>query len=295
MNITEDIKAYNEVINGHLNALLYGNDDDLKLITDAMSYSVQNGGKRIRPYLVLKFSELGGLSKFDCGALSFACALEMVHTYSLIHDDLPCMDNDDLRRGKPTNHKVFGEATATLAGDGLLTLAFEVIADAEASDKAKIKAVKALSELAGWRGMVGGQIMDLQGEKRKLDSREFNKMNALKTGALLRCTARLGLAAACCGDEDTYEDADEYCACVGKAFQIRDDILDVIADQAEFGKPVGSDEKNGKTTVLSYMTLDEAQSLAAELTDIAVTCIKDYGEVGEELAEFAGYLLTRRK
>lgn len=295
MNISEEIKSYNEVINEHLNKLLYGDDIDLKLITDAMNYSVKNGGKRIRPYLTLKFSELGGAEKFNEGALSFACALEMIHTYSLIHDDLPCMDNDDLRRGKPTNHKVYGEAAATLAGDALLTLAFEAAADAEAEDGAKIKAVKALSQLAGWRGMVGGQIMDLQGEKRKLDSREFNKMNALKTGALLRCTARLGLAAAGCEDKKTYEDADEYCACVGRAFQIRDDILDVIADQAEFGKPVGSDEKNGKTTVLSYMTLDEAQSLAAELTETAINAIKDHGKTGAELAEFASYLLTRRK
>lgn len=295
MNISEEIKSYNEVINEHLNKLLYGDDIDLKLITDAMNYSVKNGGKRIRPYLTLKFSELGGAEKFNKGALSFACALEMIHTYSLIHDDLPCMDNDDLRRGKPTNHKVYGEAAATLAGDALLTLAFETAADAEAGDGAKIKAVKALSQLAGWRGMVGGQIMDLQGEKRKLDSREFNKMNALKTGALLRCTARLGLAAAGCEDKKTYEDADEYCACVGRAFQIRDDILDVIADQAEFGKPVGSDEKNGKTTVLSYMSLDEAQSLAAELTKTAINAINDYGKTGAELAEFASYLLTRRK
>ena len=295
MNIIDDNKAYNDVINEYLDRLLSEKDDDLTLITDAMNYSVKNGGKRIRPYLVLKFSELGGLGKFDHGALSFACALEMIHTYSLIHDDLPCMDNDDLRRGKPTNHKVFGDAAATLAGDALLTLAFEVAADAEASDNAKIKAVKALSELAGWRGMVGGQIMDLQGEKRRLDSREFTKMNALKTGALLRCTARLGLAAAECDNEDLCKDADEYCACIGRAFQIRDDILDVIADQSELGKPVGSDEKNGKTTVLSYMLLEEAQYLAKELTDRAVNAIKKYGDIGAELAEFAEYLLNRRK
>ena len=295
MNISEDIKSYNIIINEYLNGLLSDKDEDLMLITDAMNYSVQNGGKRIRPYLTLKFSELGGLDKYDRGALSFACALEMIHTYSLIHDDLPCMDNDDLRRGKPTNHKVFGEAAATLAGDALLTLAFEVAADAETTDKAKIKATKALSELAGWRGMVGGQIMDLQGEKRKLDDREFIKMNALKTGALLRCTARLGLAAAGCEDDKTYADTDEYCACVGRAFQIRDDILDVIADESELGKPVGSDEKNGKTTVLSYMSLDDAQELASSLTYRAVDMIKNYDKTGEELAEFALYLLNRRK
>ncbi|MBQ7699113.1 MAG: polyprenyl synthetase family protein [Clostridia bacterium] len=295
MNIIEDLKAYNTVINGELDSLLSGKDDDLNLIADSMRYSVQNGGKRIRPYLVLKFSELGGLDSFNKGALAFACALEMIHTYSLIHDDLPCMDNDDLRRGKPTNHKVFGEATATLAGDALLTLAFEVVSAAETTDKAKIKAVNALSELAGWKGMVGGQIMDLEGEKRKLTDREFTKMNALKTGALLRCTARLGLAAAVCDDEQTCKDADEYCACIGRAFQIRDDILDVTANQAELGKPVGSDAKNGKTTVLSYMSLDKAQALAAELTEKAAAAIEKYGKTGKELSEFAVFLLNRRK
>ena len=141
MIITDDLKSYNNVINEYLSKLLSGRDDDITLITDAMKYSVENGGKRIRPYLTLKFSELGGMSRFDNGTLSFASALEMIHTYSLIHDDLPCMDNDDLRRGKPTNHKVFGDAAATLAGDALLTLAFETVSDAEASDKAKIKAV----------------------------------------------------------------------------------------------------------------------------------------------------------
>ena len=294
MNIKDDIKAYNEVINAYLDKLLSEKDEDLTLITDSMSYSVKNGGKRIRPYLVLKFSELGGLDKFNEGALSFASALEMIHTSSLIHDDLPCMDNDELRRGKPTNHKVYGDAVATLAGDALLIIAFEIVSDAAAPDKAKVKAAKALSGLAGWRGMIGGQIMDLQGEKRRLDDREFVKMNALKTGALLRSTARLGLAAAECDDKAICRDADEYCACIGRAFQIRDDILDVIADQAEFGKPVGSDAKNGKTTVLSYMSLDDAQALAAELTEKAVKAIEKYGNVGKELAEFADFLLNRR-
>lgn len=295
MNIIDNIKDYNEVINSRLDELLKGTDSDLTLISDSMNYSVKNGGKRIRPYLVLKFSELGGLPRFDSGALSFACALEMIHTSSLIHDDLPCMDNDDLRRGKPTNHKVYGDATATLAGDALLLEAFYVISDAKASDSAKVKANKALAELSGWRGMVGGQIMDLQGEKRQLDEREFTKMNALKTGALLRSTARLGLYAADCRDDALFADADEYCACIGRAFQIRDDILDVIADQAELGKPVGSDEKNGKTTVLSYMSMDEAQLLAKELTDKAVAAIEKYGSIGKELAEFAEFLLNRRK
>lgn len=294
MNITEKLKAYNITVNDRLDALLAGADRDYPVITDAMRYSVKNGGKRIRPFLTLLFSELGGAERFDPAALDFACALECIHTYSLIHDDLPCMDNDDLRRGVPTNHKVFGEAVATLAGDALLTYAFEIVSSSSASDRAKIKAVKALSELAGKDGMVGGQVMDLIGETKKLDRREYEKMNELKTGALLRCTAKIGLAAAGCEDDGVYARADEYCACVGWAFQIRDDILDVTADQNELGKPVGSDEKNGKTTVLSYMTLEDAQSLAASLTEKAKTAVSKFGEKADDLCALADFLLERR-
>ena len=158
MNISEDLKSYNIIINEYLNELLSGKDDDLTLITDAMKYSVQNGGKRIRPYLTLKFSELGGLDKYDRGALSFACALEMIHTYSLIHDDLPCMDNDDLRRGKPTNHIVFGEDIAILAGDALLNLAFETMIKASltSDDRACLRAMSVIACKAGIYGMIGG-------------------------------------------------------------------------------------------------------------------------------------------
>ena len=293
--IVDVMKEYNEVINAYLYEILSHYDEDYPVITESMAYSVKNGGKRIRPFLTLKFSEFGGLEKFNKGALSFASALEMIHTSSLIHDDLPCMDNDDLRRGKPTNHKVYGDAMATLAGDALLLIAFEIIADADADDRAKVIASKALSELSGYKGMVGGQVMDLQGETKKLDFREFTKMNALKTGALLRSTAKLGLAAAGCYDEQKCKDADEYCACIGRAFQIRDDILDVIADEAELGKPIGSDEKNGKTTVLSYMSLDEAQKLASDLTYQGINAVKKYGSVSDDLCELAVFLLNRRK
>lgn len=295
MSIAETLKSYNSVVNEYLYGLLSGYDGDYPVITESMAYSVKNGGKRIRPFLTLKFSEFGGLQPFDKGALSFAAALEMIHTFSLIHDDLPCMDNDDLRRGKPTNHVVYGEALALLAGDALSLIAFEIIADAETDDKAKVNAVKALSELAGYKGMVGGQVMDMQGETRKLDFREYTKMNALKTGALLRSTAKLGLAAAGCYDDQKCRDADEYCACIGRAFQIRDDILDVISSEEELGKPIGSDEKNGKTTVLSYMSLDDAQKLAAQLTEQGINAVKKYGKVSDDLCELAEYLLNRRK
>ena len=294
MSTAEKLKEYNERVNAHLSELLSASDADFPVMSDAMSYSVKNGGKRIRPFLTLLFAELGGAEKFDKKALDLACALECIHTYSLIHDDLPCMDNDDLRRGKPTNHKVFGEAMATLAGDALLTYAFEIVTSSPCSDRSKVKAVKALSECAGRFGMVGGQVMDLIGETRKLDRREYEKMNALKTGCLLRCTAMLGLAAADCDDTEMCRRADEYCAAIGWAFQICDDILDVTADQAEFGKPVGSDAKNGKTTVLSYMTLEEARALAASLTEKAKAAVSAYGASAGDLCDLADFLLHRR-
>ena len=291
--ITDVMRSYNETVNAFLYGLLDMTDKDYPVIFDAVNYSVKNGGKRIRPFLVLKFAELCGAQKFSKTALYFASALECVHTYSLIHDDLPCMDDDDLRRGKPTNHKVFGDANATLAGDALNTLAFEIIADSDAAPELKVKAVKALSHDAGMFGMVGGQVMDLIGEDRKLDKREYEKMNELKTGALIRCAAKLGLISAGCTDEEMFENADIYAACIGRAFQIRDDILDVTADEAVFGKPVGSDAENGKTTVLSFMPLDEAQKLASELTEKAKNALLKYGEKSKDLLDLADYLLNR--
>ncbi|MBQ1847027.1 MAG: polyprenyl synthetase family protein [Clostridia bacterium] len=293
MMITDIMKTYNEKVNAFLYGILDMTDKDYPVIFEAVNYSVKNGGKRIRPFLVLKFSELAGAAPFSKEALYFASALECIHTYSLIHDDLPCMDDDDLRRGKPTNHKVFGEANATLAGDALNTYAFEVIADSSAAPELKVKAVKALSSCAGMYGMVGGQVMDLIGEERKLDKREYEKMNELKTGALIRCAAKLGLIAAGCEDKETYESADIYASCIGRAFQIRDDILDVTADEAVFGKPVGSDAENGKTTVLSFMSLEKAQKLAEELTEKAKDAIRKYDEKSKDLLDLADFLLNR--
>ena len=291
--ITDVMKEYNEKVNSFLYALLDKNDADYSVIFEAVNYSVKNGGKRIRPFLVLKFSELAGAEKFNENAFYFASAIECIHTYSLIHDDLPCMDDDNLRRGKPTNHVVFGEANALLAGDALNTLAFEIIADSNAAPELKVRAVKALSSCAGIYGMAGGQVMDLIGEDKKLDKREYEKMNALKTGALIRCAAMLGLIAAGCEDKAMISDADIYASCIGRAFQIRDDILDVTADESVFGKPVGSDAENGKTTVLSFMSLDEAQELAASLTETAKKALEKYGVKSKDLIELADYLLNR--
>ena len=248
-----------------------------EVLPDSMLYSANGGGKRIRPTLTIEFCKLfAGDVK---AALPLAAAVELVHTYSLIHDDLPCMDNDDMRRGKPTNHKVFGEATALLAGDGLLTLAFSVICSSEElSSEAKVKAVKMLADYAGANGMIGGQQIDLIGEKQSLTKEQHRQMNLLKTGALIKCAALFGCIAAG-ADEKAFESAEIYAENVGIAFQVTDDILDM-------------GEEDQKTTYLSFMTKEEAVAYAAELTKKAVNAVKDIAG-SETLVELAGFLASR--
>lgn len=259
-------------------------------IYPAMEYSLLAGGKRLRPILTLECCRL-------CGgdverALPLGCAVEMVHTYSLIHDDLPSMDNDDLRRGKPTNHKVFGEATAILAGDGLLTAAFGVIAAArELTEQQRLEAVRALSEAAGPRGMVGGQILDMDGEDRALSRSEIEELQRLKTGALICCAARLGCIAAG-ADELTAKAIEGYAQRLGLAFQVRDDILDVTGSQDDLGKPIGSDTEQGKTTFVTLLGLEECQRWVEQLSDEACRCLD--GLKGTEfLRELAKVLVLR--
>lgn len=259
-------------------------------IYPAMEYSLLAGGKRLRPILTLECCRL-------CGgdverALPLGCAVEMVHTYSLIHDDLPSMDNDDLRRGKPTNHKVFGEATAILAGDGLLTAAFGVIVAArELTEQQRLEAVRALSEAAGPRGMVGGQILDMDGEDRALSRSEIEELQRLKTGALICCAARLGCIAAG-ADELTAKAIEGYAQRLGLAFQVRDDILDVTGSQDDLGKPIGSDTEQGKTTFVTLLGLEECQRWVEQLSDEACRCLD--GLKGTEfLRELAKVLVLR--
>jgi geranylgeranyl diphosphate synthase type II len=236
---------------------------------DAMRYSLLAGGKRIRPVLVLETCRACGGDPEQ--AMPFACGLEMVHTYSLIHDDLPCMDNDDYRRGRLTNHKVYGEDIATLAGDGLLTAAFGVVTGAEAREKLTADQIaqgaSCLARAAGEDGMVAGQVLDLQWESRAdLTQAELEQVHSRKTGALLRCACQLGCIAA----QGSRQDADaleEYASALGLAFQIRDDILDVTSSTEELGKPVGSDAENGKTTFVTLLGLEKSQALVEELTE----------------------------
>lgn len=250
----------------------------LKTIYSATEYSLMAGGKRIRPFITLEACKLfdGDTEK----ALKLACAVEMIHTYSLIHDDLPCMDDDDLRRGKPTNHKVFGEAAAVLAGDALLTLAFNVAANSGLEPSVCVECIKQLSDAAGINGMVGGQIIDMENEQKaagEISLKELNYMYGLKTGALLKVSASLGCLAANKGTASKeYCAVSEYAEKTGLAFQIVDDILDYTSTAEVLGKATSQDEKNGKITYLSFFSINKARAVVDDLTKDAIRAIEPY-------------------
>ncbi len=257
----------------------------------SMSYSLLAGGKRLRPVLCLMAAEACG-GEVD-SALPVACALEMVHTYSLIHDDLPAMDDDDLRRGRPTCHKAFDEATAILAGDGLLTLAFEVVARHVRPLEAAVECVRVLAEAAGPEGMVAGQMADLQAEGR--DDVTLDALEAIhrrKTGALLRAALRMGGLAAGAG-ESTLRALDTYGLAVGLAFQIIDDLLDVEGDEAKLGKRVNKDSQLGKWTYPGLLGIEGSRQRARQLADEAVEALAPLGPRGERLRALALDLLER--
>lgn len=257
----------------------------------AMRYSLLSGGKRIRPVLLLEFYRLCGGKGED--ALNFAAALEMIHTYSLIHDDLPCMDNDDMRRGKPSCHKAFGEDTALLSGDALLTLAFSAAAKTEnIPPEYVLRAISVLADNAGIDGMVGGQVMDLEFEKTGATAEELKEMYLKKTSCLLKAAAVCGCVLA--GAKEEYiKYAEEYADSLGLAFQIIDDILDCTADEKTLGKPIGSDEKNGKTTFVTLYGIDGAQSWAKELSEKAERLLDNFNGDTAVLKELTKYLLNR--
>ena len=272
----------------------YTEDDDLRVLLDAERYSLFAGGKRIRPVLTLEFCQMFGGE--EEAALPFACAVEMIHTYSLIHDDLPCMDDDDLRRGKPTNHKVFGESTALLAGDALLTGAFEAAAsNTAAGTEISAMAVAYLANCAGRYGMVGGQIMDLEGEKKELTLDQLIKLHSFKTGALISAAAVLGaMAAGVTLTDKCMKDVVTYAENIGLAFQIVDDILDRTGNAEELGKNVGVDEEHQKNTFLSFFSVEEAQFYADRLTNEAITAIRKYPN-SDTLVAIAEWLAKRTK
>lgn len=243
-------------------------DAPQKKLFEAMRYSLLAGGKRLRPVMVLAFCELCGGNAEN--ALPFAAALEMVHTYSLIHDDLPCMDNDDYRRGKPTNHRVYGEATAVLAGDGLLTAAFGQLASAKLPAERIVEAVRVLSLCAGEMGMVGGQVLDMDAETRLCTEQEVIDIQSRKTGALISAACQLGVIAAG-GSSEQHTAAARYADSLGLAFQIQDDILDVIGDAGKLGKATGMDQN--KNTFVRLYGVDACKEMVAQETEKAVRAL----------------------
>ena len=279
---------YLDEINSALKEYLPAADD---VVSQAMRYSVENGGKRIRPALLLEFCRVcGGDYK---KAVPFACALEMIHTYSLIHDDLPCMDNDDFRRGKPSCHIAFGEEYALLAGDALLTLAFETAMKSNLSAKITVKAAKELAKAAGVMGMVGGQVLDLQNEGKKVGVSDLQKTDELKTGELIRAACVLGCV--CAGaDDKKIAAAEKYAHDIGIAFQIVDDILDVTSDEETLGKPIGSDEENQKSTYVSLLGIEKSRKTAEELTLNAQKALDAFDGDVSSLKDFAEKLKNRK-
>ncbi len=260
-------------------------------LLESMHYSLTAGGKRIRPMLVLEFCRISGgnIEK----TLPVACAIEMLHTYSLIHDDLPCMDNDALRRGKPTNHVVYGECTATLAGDALQAEAFGTIARSQLPAEARVTCVEILADAVGSDGMCAGQYLDMVGEHKLLSEDELNDINSRKTGSLLTAACRMGVAAAG-GNEAMLEAAAQYGACVGAAFQIRDDILDVISTSEELGKPIGSDAQEHKNTYMTLLGEYKCMQMIEKLTDQAKNAIAGAFEDTKFLCELADSMVTRK-
>lgn len=252
-----------------------------KSTIDAARYSLSAGGKRIRPALVMEFCRVCGGEPES--ALSIACAIEMMHTFSLIHDDLPCMDNDDMRRGKPSCHKAYGEATAVLAGDALAIMPFQIIAEAGIkkviSMDAALKIIRLLGELAGFSGMIGGQTVDLENEHKQLPEGIILEMYRMKTGALLEFCCKAGCIAAGAG-ADKQLSAGSYGQRLGLAFQIVDDILDVTSDEKTLGKPVGSDAADGKFTYVSAVGMEKAREHAKILTRQAEEFLADFPDRG---------------
>lgn len=284
---------YKEIIEKKLSEYNTGESLPHGTVYKAMDYSLTCGGKRLRPALLLEFCRLFG-GKLDA-ALPFACALEMIHTYSLIHDDLPAMDNDDLRRGMPTCHIKFGEAQAILAGDALLTRAFEIMTKASLKDPARqLKAINVIAFSSGADGMVGGQVVDLESEGKEISYDTLKYIHRLKTGALIKAACVSG-AIIGGADDDSISKVSDFAENLGIAFQIRDDILDVTGNEELLGKPIGSDEESGKSTYVSLFGLARSEELCKEYTEKAVDALLSLGESYDtkELIDLANSMIAR--
>ncbi len=300
------LTIYAEEAERYLDKIVPEVENPQSTIYKAMRYSLLAGGKRIRPVLALSMGELLGAPKEV--VLPFACALEMIHTYSLIHDDLPAMDNDDLRRGRPTCHVQYGEAMAILAGDALLNKAFEVMSaeGLRLAEQGKLKSenvvriIAELSKLSGSEGMIGGQVVDLESEGKSVGEEILRHTYACKTGALLK--SPVYIAAECARgtagrDADSIDNAEKallrYAELIGLAFQIKDDILDVEGDSALLGKETGSDDKENKTTMVTIFGIEKCKKMLAEMTDEAVEIAGSFGDKGAFLKWLALFLLER--
>ena len=287
--------SYLPLIEDALERYLPGSDSREKKLIESMRYSLKAGGKRVRPMLVLEFNALcGGKTK---RALPFACAVEMVHTYSLIHDDLPCMDDDDLRRGKPSNHKAFGEDTALLAGDALQTLAFEILTRDDTAaltgDTACRKAAATLAKYAGCYGMAGGQMIDLLSENTQAPLEVLQELVSKKTACLIRAACELGCLAAN-ADAAKLKAAAVYGEGIGMAFQIQDDILDCTSTDEELGKPVGSDAENQKSTFVSLLGIEKCRALVDSYTNQALSALDAFDGDTSMLKSYALALAQRK-
>jgi geranylgeranyl diphosphate synthase type II len=282
-----EIQAYRSAVEDYLSSRFQDETKPQKELFHAMRYSLMAGGKRIRPVLVLEFCRVCGGDWH--AAVPFACALEMVHTYSLIHDDLPCMDNDDYRRGRLTNHKIFGEGMAVLAGDGLLTAAFDTAAHAAAAPETVVRILGVMAESAGEKGMVGGQALDIGGEQVRLAEDDVYTIHKLKTGALISAACRVG-AIAGGASEEQLEAARVYAEALGLAFQIRDDMLDVLGDADKMGKHTHMDEN--KNTFVSLYGVGACSKLIEKKTAEAVEALRCF-EGRENLEQIARVLALR--
>ena len=287
----EKMNEYIRVINDAVVEYLPPAEEGQKDVVRAMRYSLANGGKRLRPVLTLEFCRMcgGDVNK----ALPLACAVEYIHTYSLIHDDLPCMDDDDMRRGNPSCHKMYGEATALLAGDALLTHAFQLVAESDLDGEAVANAVTLLAQNAGVGGMIGGQVLDLKYEQGDPTLSEILTVHKLKTGALISAACIMGCIAAG-ADSIQITAASKFAYYLGVAFQIKDDLLDIYGDESKLGKPVGSDKENDKTTYVTLTGDKKAQSDVENLTASAIAELSVFKN-NEFVTELARYLVSRDK
>ena len=293
MNLKEEIEAKKQYIDNELDNILPSESAYPGILLKSMRYSVFAGGKRLRPILILAACEMFGGN--DKKAAPFACAMEMIHTYSLIHDDLPAIDNDNFRRGRLTNHKAFGENIAILAGDALLSYAFEVMANAVAknTDEASAKALQSIAFGAGINGMVSGQVVDVISEGKKLEKREMDFIHINKTAAMIVASVKAGAYLGGAKQEDV-DSLEKAALKLGLAFQIQDDILDVTGTFEELGKPLHSDEKNEKATYVSMFGLERSTEIVEELSGDAENIFMSFGEKGRFLAELTKYLVKRR-